>query len=361
MIIPVIVAIVIPLGFLYLVRWLDLYASGSFKTVLICFGWGLAAFFLSLQVNNGALSIIRNFNLIATLVAPIVEEIFKSLVLVYFVRRPEFTYFVDGAIYGFAAGTGFAVIENLFYLSGGGGDTNLLVALSRVFSTSLMHGSASALVGISLGRLRFGRGNKRLLSVLLGWASAMTLHLIFNNLVNQPQVGMGTLVLLVIIGLGGVGLVAAFIFWGLSEERKWLHDTLKSDVGVSREESSVVQKLEDLNTLLVPIGQHFGEEKRKLVEHLLHLEAQLGLKVKTQSMTPDPKLRESLGTQIADMEKQIDQMQRKIGLSCMTLVRMIIPNDAISMLERLQTLEVKETLTKGSIWNVHAKPADKPS
>ena len=358
MIIPAIVAIFIPIGFMYLVRWLDLYASGSFKTVLICFGWGLAAFFLSLQVNNGALSIIRNFNIIATLIAPIVEEILKSLVLVYFVRRPEFTYFVDGAIYGFAAGTGFAVIENLHYLSTGGADSGLLVALSRVFSTSLMHGSASALVGIALGRLRFGRGSRRLLSVLLGWVSAMTVHLTFNNLVNS-QGSMVTLVLLVVIGLGGVGLVAAFIFWGLSEERKWLHDTLKSSVGVSREESSIVQKLEDLNTLLVPIGQHFGEEKRKLVEHLLHLEAQLGLKVKTQSLTPDPKLRESLGTQITDIRQQIDQMQHKIGLSCMTLVRMIIPNDAVSMLERLQTLEVKETLTKGSIWNIQSKSADK--
>lgn len=358
MIIPVIVAIVIPIGFLYLVRWLDLYASGSFKTVLLCFGWGLVAFFLALQINSGALSIIRDYNIITTLVAPIAEEILKSLILVYIVRRPEFTYFVDGAIYGFAAGTGFAVIENLSYLSGGGADTSLLVALSRVFSTSLMHGSASALVGIALGRLRFGHGNKRLLSVLLGWASAMTVHLIFNNLVRQ-QDAMLTLVLLVVIGLSGVGLVAVFIFWGLAEERRWLHDTLKSSVGVSREESSVVQKMEDLSTLLAPIGQHFGEEKRKLVEQLLHLEAQFGLKIKTQSLTPDPKLRESLGTQIITMKQQIEQLQRRIGLSCMTLVRMIIPNDAISMLQRLQTLEVKETLAKGSIWTVHAKATDK--
>lgn len=358
MIIPAIVAIVIPIGFLYLVRWLDLYASGSFKTVLLCFGWGLVAFFLALQINSGALSIIRDYNIITTLVAPIAEEILKSLILVYIVRRPEFTYFVDGAIYGFAAGTGFAVIENLSYLSGGGADTSLLVALSRVFSTSLMHGSASALVGIALGRLRFGHGNKRLLSVLLGWASAMTVHLIFNNLVRQ-QDAMLTLVLLVVIGLGGVGLVAVFIFWGLAEERRWLHDTLKSSVGVSREESSVVQKMEDLSTLLAPIGQHFGEEKRKLVEQLLHLEAQFGLKIKTQSLTPDPKLRESLGTQIITMKQQIEQLQRRIGLSCMTLVRMIIPNDAISMLQRLQTLEVKETLAKGSIWTVHAKATDK--
>ncbi|HET7377560.1 MAG TPA: PrsW family glutamic-type intramembrane protease, partial [Anaerolineae bacterium] len=109
-IIPAIVAIVIPLGFLYLVRWLDLYASGSFKTVLICFAWGWVAFLLALQTNNAVLTNTDiEFITVLTFVAPIVEEIFKSLILVYFVQRPEFTYFVDGAIYGFAAGTGFSV------------------------------------------------------------------------------------------------------------------------------------------------------------------------------------------------------------------------------------------------------------
>ncbi|HJW30925.1 MAG TPA: PrsW family glutamic-type intramembrane protease, partial [Saprospiraceae bacterium] len=215
----------------------------------------------------------------------------------------------------------------------------------------------SALVGITLGRLKFGRGHSRLLSVLLGWASAMILHLIFNNIVNM-QAGITTLVLLVVIGLGSLGVVAAFIFWGLAEERRWLHDTLRANVGVSREESSVVQKMEDLNVLLAPIGERFGPEKRKQVEHLIHLEAQLGLKVKTHSLTPDPKLSETLGTQIAAMEQQASQLQREIGLSCMTLVRILITKDVVSMLSRLQSLEAKETLSQGSIWAIHTtKPS----
>jgi hypothetical protein len=41
----------------------------------------------------------------------------------------------------------------------------LVVALSRVFSTALMHGSATALTGIALGRLRFGRGTSRLIDI----------------------------------------------------------------------------------------------------------------------------------------------------------------------------------------------------
>lgn len=349
MIIPAIVAVVLPIVFLYLVRWLDLYASGSFKGVLLCFGWGLAAFFLSLQTNTLMVSLVRDYTLVVTFIGPIVEELFKSLLLIYFVRRSDFTYFVDGAIYGFAIGIGFAVIENLFYLSAGAADQGLLVALSRVFSTSLMHGSACALVGIALGRLRFGRGLHRRLSMLLGWAAAMTLHIIFNTLVSQ-QAGVLSLAILVAIGVGGMGLVAAFIFWGLADERRWLRETLNLGVGVSAGESEVVQKLEDLDVLLAPITEHFGAQKRKEVETFLRLQAQLGLKVKVQELTTDPKLGEELGQQITLMRAQVDELRRAVGVHCMLYVRMIIPIEVVSMHVRLQSLEVKETLSKGSLW-----------
>jgi RsiW-degrading membrane proteinase PrsW (M82 family) len=193
-------AVAVPLGFLALVRWLDLYASGSIKGVLICFGWGLVAFLLALQINTFVVRFV-GFTLLVTLFAPMIEEVCKSLILVYYVRRPDFTYFVDGAIYGFAAGTCFAVLENLFYLSNAEGAGGLALAFGRAFSTALMHGSATALVGIALGRLRFGRGASRLASLLLGWGAAMTLHITFNNVVNQ-QAGQLTLLLAIVLGLG---------------------------------------------------------------------------------------------------------------------------------------------------------------
>src|SRR5512136_1618188 len=220
MILGIVIAIAVPLGFLALVRWLDLYASGSLKGVLVCLGWGMVAFWLALQLNTYALRFV-GFATLVTFVAPVIEEIVKSLILVYYVRRSDFTYFVDGAIYGFAAGTCFAVLENLFYLSHAEAGGELTLAFGRAFSTALMHGSATALVGIALGRLRFGRGASRLVSLLLGWAAAMALHITFNNVVNRAEGGIA-LVAAIAIGLGGVVLIASFIFWGRAEERRWL-------------------------------------------------------------------------------------------------------------------------------------------
>jgi len=349
MIAGMLAAVAVPLGFLALVRWLDLYASGSIKGVLICFGWGLAAFLLALQINTFVGGFV-GFTLLVTLFAPIIEEVCKSLILVYYVRRSDFTYFVDGAIYGFAAGTCFAVLENLFYLSNAGGAGGLTLAFGRAFSTALMHGSATALVGIALGRLRFGRGASRLASLLLGWGAAMTLHITFNNVVNQ-QAGQLTLVLAIVLGLGGVGLVIGFIFWGLAQERRWLHETLDLQVGVSAGESAVVQKLDDLDALLAPVGEHFGADKRKQVEAFLKLQAQLGLKRKVQAMTPDLKLRAEMEAQVSALRDEIDGVRRGLGVYCMSYVRSILPPETEPLWARLgQALETRFS-SGPSLWS----------
>jgi RsiW-degrading membrane proteinase PrsW (M82 family) len=329
----VIVAVAIPLLFLALVRWLDLYASGSFRTVILCLAWGAVAFFLALQVNTFAVRFV-GYTLLLTLVAPIIEEVLKSLALVYLVRRPDFTYFVDGAIYGFAAGAAFAMLENLLYLSRADVQTGALVALSRGFSTALMHGSASALVGVALGRLRFSRGPGRVASLLLGWAAAMTLHITFNNVVNANW-GLLTLGLAVLIGLGGVGLTIAFIFWGLAEERRWLQETLTLAVGVSAGEAAVVQQMADLDALLAPVAEHFGPVKRQEVARFLQLQAQLGLKRKAQSLTHDPALATALADQVAGLRQEMDTLRRTVGVYCMAYVRSILPPASEPLWERL--------------------------
>ncbi len=349
MILGMLVAVAVPVGFLGIVRWLDLYASGSIKGVLICFGWGLVAFWLALQINSYVVQYV-GFTLLVTFVAPVIEEVCKSLILVYYVRRSDFTYFVDGAIYGFAAGACFAVLENLLYLGRAGAGEGVALAFGRAFSTALMHGSATALVGISLGRLRFGRGVSRIVSLPLGWAAAMTLHMTFNNVVNQ-EAGALTLLLAIVMGLGGVGLIAAFIFWGLAEERRWLREALNTKVGVSAGESAVVQKLDDLDSLLAPVEKNFGAKKRKQIETFLKLQAQLGLKRKVQVMTPDPGLRTEMERQVIELRREIDKVRRGLGVYCMSYVRSILPPETEPLWARLgQTLETR-LVTGASLWS----------
>ncbi len=344
----ILTAVIVPVLFLVMVRWLDLYASGSFKVVLLCFGWGAVALLLALQV-NATIAVYAGFPLTVTFLGPIAEEILKSLVLVYVVRRRDFTYFVDGAIYGFAAGAGFAVLENLFYLSAIEGGS-LVLSFSRSFSTALMHGSATALVGIALGRLRYGRGASRFAALFLGWVAAMALHIIFNNVVYRLE-GTLMLVLAFIIGLGGVGMVVAFISWGLAEEKRWLRQTLDLQVGVSAGEAAVVQKLDNLEPLLTPVGEHFGPEKRRQVEAILKLQAQLGLKRKVQELTPDPTQRVEMERQVKALRGEIDSARRSLGLYCMSYVRSILPPETEPMWARLgEALEGHAESNEPGLW-----------
>ena len=340
-------AIAIPLLFLYLIYTLDLYSSGSFQAVAACFLWGLVSFFLAYLANTAALSFISMTSLVL-LVAPILEEVFKSLALVYYARKPDFTYFVDGTIYGFASGIAFSIFENFLYLAqsprGGGA-----LILSRAFSTCLMHGSASALVGISIGRLRFGRGATRAASVLLGWAAAMALHSSFNRVVNAWS-GTQALAAAIAIGLGGVGLIALFIQLGLREEKRWIKETLGLKLGVTTREAEIIKRLDSLDTLLAPIVARFGREKAEMVRAFLVKQAQLGIKQKARELAPDERLRKELAEQIEALRGEMEDLRRRVGIYCMIYVRSIFPQEAMALWNRLEELVGEEREPRVDLW-----------
>jgi len=329
------IAALIPLLFLYLVHALDLYSSGSFRVVVTCFVWGLIAFLLAFAINSWASPYV-SVSVLVVVIAPVVEEFIKSQSLIYYVRRPDFAYFVDGAIYGFATGIAFSILENYLYLQqlpGGGA----VLALARTFSTCLMHGSASALVGVALGRLRFGRATTRLASLFLGWAGAIVLHAAFNRVV-ENWYGVPALIAAVGLGLLGLALIALLIRWGLQEERQWIEETLGLHMGVTRGEVQVIQEMANLETLLAPLAAHFGREKANLVEQFLVKQAQLGIKQKASHLMTGTKLQQKLEEQVAELRQEIEVLRKQVGIYCMTYVRTIFPPESLILWDNLEML-----------------------
>jgi RsiW-degrading membrane proteinase PrsW (M82 family) len=357
-----IVAVGVPLGFIAVVRRLDLYGSGGLRTVVACLLWGFVAFGLAYVLNVKVFFALFSALAVTVLLAPIGEEILKSLVLVPIVRRPDFTYIVDGAIYGFASGTGFAVLENLSYLSGR--PDALAFAVSRVFSTSLMHGTASGLVGVTLGRFRFSRKSARLGSQVLGWAAAIGLHATYNFLVAEWPSWLPAALqvpLLWVIGLGGVGLMAFVIKRGLREEKAWLRERLGLEAGVATGESGLVQEMHQLSALLAPVEAHFGLEKRRLAERLLRREAIVGLRLEARARAHDERTRAELDRQVAELQAEVAGLQREIGVYCMGYVRMIIPPQGDPLWDALER-SVAEAETREptmNLWGTLDERADR--
>ena len=328
------VATLVPLLFLYIIWALDLYASGSFRTVAICFVWGLVSFALAYGVNTFSLNFV-SYAIFVTVIAPIVEEILKSLVLVYYIRKPDFTYFVDGAIYGFASGIGFSVFENYYYLYGE--EAALIMTIGRVLSTCLMHGTTSALVGISLGRFRFQRRAGRTLSLIGGLAVAMAFHMAFNSVVKATEeLGLLLLAIAAIIGFAGVGAVWFAIRQGLREEKAWIEEKLSMAVGVTAGESAVVQRLEDLQGVLEPLAQRFGPERTRQVEEFLVKQAQLGIKRKALEKLTDERLRHETQVQIERLRVEIDAARQIVGVYSMIYLRSIFPQETSPLWGRLE-------------------------
>src|SRR5262245_14590559 len=247
MLLTVFLAVAVPVSFLYAIHWLDLYGSDRPRIVLTCFAWGLIAFVWSFVINRFCIDILalgRPF--VATRTAPFVEETLKAAILVYLFRRGQLTYFVDGAIYGFASGIGFAVIENLRYIQLYP-DNYFATVVLRDFSSALGHGTMTAMTGIALGGFVPSASRRRgVAALVIGWLGAMTLHYLWNNFAFFSTLDRFTTEWIFVgVALTGLALVAATILWGIHRERLALRETLGMKLRVSEEEANLVQHMDD--------------------------------------------------------------------------------------------------------------------
>lgn len=120
----------------------------------------------------------------------------KGLVIVVLIRANRIGFLVDAAIFGFAVGTGFAAVENLFYLHQVP-DAGLGTWIVRGFGTAIMHGGATAI--FAMLALAFQERTQRasIQAFLPGFALAVMLHSAFNHLFLSPK--LSTLAIIVVL------------------------------------------------------------------------------------------------------------------------------------------------------------------
>jgi hypothetical protein len=274
---------------------------------------------------------------VATHTAPFVEEIFKSLILLYLVRRADTTFFVDGAVYGFASGIGFAIAENMLYLSRTDVDTGVVVGMSRAFVASVLHGSATAITGMALAGFPLRGLNKHpLMAWLIGLTLAITIHSAFNHTAFHHFVfGQTGILVLAAIAFTGLTIVGVAIMWGLRRERLSLRKSRGVRWGMAKGEAMLVRRLDDLDDLLAPVEERFGEVKREQVATVLQLGAELAMKQDLIRKTRDPELRTELASQITSLKRDLKQQRHEVGLYVMSYVRSIMPKAKWSLWARL--------------------------
>lgn len=136
--------------FLFLLAFIffDSYKLVKPRSVLQTLLWGIVAGLICFGINTFLRSRFSiELSVHSRYIAPFIEEGIKAIWIVFLIRSKKIGFMVDGAIYGFAIGAGFAFVENLYFLYAIQ-NPNLFIWIIRGFGTAVMHGGTTSLFAI---------------------------------------------------------------------------------------------------------------------------------------------------------------------------------------------------------------------
>jgi RsiW-degrading membrane proteinase PrsW (M82 family) len=197
LLVHVVIGVLPVLAFLAALVMLDSYKLVTIRSVVTVVGAGLFAAVACYYVNGylaGATAL--DFRSYSRYVAPVVEELGKAVIVVALIRAHRVGFLVDAAILGFAVGTGFAIVENVYY--------QYLVPTATVgtwivrgFGTAIMHGGCTAIFAMAGLALRERARSLGYAAFLPGLAIAVVLHAAYNHAWLPPM--LSTLAVLVVL------------------------------------------------------------------------------------------------------------------------------------------------------------------
>jgi len=213
---------------------------------------------------------------------------------------------VDSAILGFATGAGFATVENVHYLSAVS-DANLLLWGVRGFGTALLHGGATAIMGIVSKLLADMRGSERPLVFLPGLGIAVASHVLFNSFYLSPLVF--TLVLVSTFPL------LIFAVFARSERllRDWLEVGLGSDVDLLDMLRSGEVKDTRVGQYVRTLRDRFPGEVLGDMLCYLQMSVELKIKAKGRLLMKEAGFAPAPDPAIGDLLHELTFLERSIG------------------------------------------------
>jgi RsiW-degrading membrane proteinase PrsW (M82 family) len=302
-----------PLGlFPVLILLLTLVYLDSYKLVRLHFVVGLiftgcllaiAAYFI-----NGFLleSLTIEFKLYSRYLAPLVEELLKGLIIVYLFRTNRIGFLVDGAIAGFAVGTGFALLENFYYLYLLP-DASVGVWIVRGLGTAIMHGGVTALFAVMAQALTERHTKAGLWLYLPGLAVAAVLHSIFNHFLVSP----------ILSALGTMLAVPSLLMIVFDRSTRVMHAWLEVDFDADEQ---VLSQIHDGNfshskagLFLLDLRERFGGLVVADMLCYIRVHTELAIRAKSILIARDFGEEVEMGEDVRDRFNELRALQHDIG------------------------------------------------
>jgi RsiW-degrading membrane proteinase PrsW (M82 family) len=285
----------------------DSFKLVHFRAVLRAILAGCVVAMVSFLVGTAVIGMLgADIDLYRRYSAPILEEVGKALYLYYLLRSERIGFAVDAAIYGFAIGAGFAFLENVYYLQSLT-DASFLVWFIRGFGTAIMHGGATAIVGILSKALADRRPTLSLKILAPGLAMAVVVHSVYNHFLLSPLAStIGILIILPVLTM---------VVYGRSERatKEWLGVGFDSDM-------ELLKTIIDGNIQRSRVGRYLQTLQHRfrgemIADMLCYLRIHLELSVRAKGVLmmreagfrvpPDPEVQSQL--------QELQYLERMIG------------------------------------------------
>ena len=247
-----------------------------------------------------------SFETFTRFISPFSEELLKFIFVIYVIRTYKVGFMVDAAILGFAVGAGFAIVENIYYMSYLT-DAGILTWFVRGFGTAVLHGGTTAIAAVISKDLSDRKKWPLGLIFLPGLLTAVLIHTLFNMFL-LPPITMALLVFMVLP-------VLFFITFKQSEKntREWLGTGLDSDMEMLQILMSGNIRDSRIGEYLNSIGSKFSPVIVGDIICYLRLYLELSIEVKGMLILKENGIEPPILPQVKARLEELDYLDSQIG------------------------------------------------
>jgi RsiW-degrading membrane proteinase PrsW (M82 family) len=294
---------------------LDSYKLIPPRAILLAVAAGAAAGGIAYVINVSLLQAVApDVKRYSVYVAPVIEEILKGTYIAWLLHRSRVGFVVDAATYGFAVGTGFALIENIYSLQLHANPT-IWTWIVRGFGTALMHGGTTAIFAMISRTLHNRAPGFRPALLLPGLVAAIVLHSMYNQFLVSPLLATALIVLV-------FPYVFMFLFQKSEREtRGWLGTGFDTDQELLRVMRAGEVSDTPVGLYLKGLRTSYPPEVIVDMMCLLRLRAELGIRAKGILLMREAGFEPDPDPSLASKLEEVRYLERSIGRTGMRALK----------------------------------------
>lgn len=295
--------------------FLDSFKLVKIKSILLALLIGGLIAIPAYLINHWLLSIVKiDLLSLQRYAAPVLEELLKSIYLIFLIKSNKVGFVVDSVLIGFSIGAGFSVIENMYYFNSVE-EKNLFIWLIRGCGTAILHGGTVSLMAIISKNLCDWRNSTSIFYFLPGLITAIIFHSFFNFFLLPPV--LSTILILIVFP------ILVFVSFESSEKllKKWLGIGFDSDV-------QILEMISSGKVLNSRIGDHLYSLKNRIPGEILadilcymRIFVELSINAKGMLLMKESGFKLNTDNAVRDKFKEFEYLEKSIGKTGILVVR----------------------------------------